>query len=58
MKKPYVSPSSEVIQMETGNLLINASGITNDDIKEPLDGDTYTDEQRSTAPTGTWLQYN
>lgn len=45
MKKPYVSPTSEVIQMETGNLLINASGITNDDIQEPLDGDTDTDEQ-------------
>ena len=45
MKKPYVSPTSEVIQMETGNLLINANGITDDDIKEPLDGDTYTDEQ-------------
>lgn len=45
MKKQYVSPHSEVIQMETGNLLINASGITHDDIKEPLDGDTDTDEQ-------------
>lgn len=45
MKKPYVSPTSEVIQMETGNLLINASGITSDDIKEQLDGDTDTDEQ-------------
>lgn len=45
MKKPYVSPTSEVIQMETGNLLINASSITSDDIKEPLDGDTDTDEQ-------------
>lgn len=45
MKKPYVSPTSEVIQMETGNLLINASGITSDDIKEPLDGYTETDEQ-------------
>lgn len=45
MKKPYVSPHSEVIEMETGNLLINASGITSDDIKEPLDGDTDTDEQ-------------
>lgn len=45
MKKQYVSPHSEVIQMETGNLLINASDITHDDIKEPLDGDTYTDEQ-------------
>lgn len=45
MKKQYVSPHSEVIQMETDNLLINASGITHDDIKEPLDGDTYTDEQ-------------
>lgn len=45
MKKPYVSPTSEVIQMETGNLLINTSGITSDDIKEPLYGDTDTDEQ-------------
>lgn len=45
MKKPYVSPTSEVIQMETDHLLINASGITSNDIKEPLDGDTDTDEQ-------------
>ena len=45
MKKPYVSPTSEVIQMETSNLLINASGITDEDIKEPLDGGTDTDEQ-------------
>lgn len=45
MKKPYVSPTLEVIQMETGNLLINASGITDKDIKEKLDGDTDTDEQ-------------
>lgn len=45
MKEPYVSPTLEVIQMETGNLLINASGITDKDIKEELDGDTDTDEQ-------------
>lgn len=45
MKKPYVSPTSKVIQMETGNLLINASGITDKDIKAPLDGVTETDEQ-------------
>ena len=45
MKKPYVSPTSEVIQMETGNLLINASSITDKDIEEQLDGDTETDEQ-------------
>lgn len=42
MKKPYVSPTSEVIQMETGNLLMNTSDITND---VQLDGDTETDEQ-------------
>ena len=42
MKKPYVSPTSEVIEMETGNLLMNTSDITND---VQLDGDTETDEQ-------------
>lgn len=45
MKKPYVSPTSEVIQMETGNLLMNASGITDKDIEMKLDGDTDTDDQ-------------
>ena len=45
MKKRYLSPTSEVIQMETGNLLMNASGITDKDIKEPLNGDTDTVEQ-------------
>lgn len=47
MKKPYVSPTSEVIQMETGNLLTDSDGTTNKDIKVPLDSDddTYTDEQ-------------
>lgn len=46
MKKPYVSPTSEVIQIETGNLLIlNASGITDVDKQERLDYETDTDEQ-------------
>lgn len=45
MKKRYVSPTSEVIQMETGNLLTNASGITDKDIKEQLDYETDTDDQ-------------
>lgn len=45
MKKQYVSPHSEVIEMETGHILLSGSGYTDKDIQEPLDGDTYTDEQ-------------
>lgn len=45
MKKPYVSPTSEVIQMETDHSLLNASGYTDKDVHEELDGYTETDEQ-------------
>lgn len=45
MKKQYVSPHSEVIEMETDHLLLNASGYTDKDVHEELDGYTETDEQ-------------
>lgn len=45
MKKQYVSPHSEVIEMETDHLLLSTSGYTDNDIQEPLDGETDTAEQ-------------
>lgn len=46
MKKPYISPTSEKIQMETGHMLLSGSGYyTDKDVHEKLDGDTDTDEQ-------------
>lgn len=44
MKKPYISPTSEKIQMETGNLLMSASDPEKDS-QVQLDGYTETDEQ-------------
>ena len=45
MKKHYVSPHSEVIEMETDHSLLSTSGYTDKDVHEELDGDTSTDEQ-------------
>lgn len=45
MKKQYVSPHSEVIEMETDHLLLSGSGYTDKEDEVQLDGDTDTDEQ-------------
>ncbi len=45
MKKQYVSPHSEVIEMETDHSLLSTSGYTDKDDEIQLDGDTDTDEQ-------------
>lgn len=51
MKKQYICPKSEVIDIECDSLLLNTSPGAADDGKtqfeDPvyLDGDTYTDEQ-------------
>lgn len=45
MKKQYVSPHSEVIEMETDHSLLSGSGYTDKEDKVQLDGDTDTDEQ-------------
>mgnify|MGYP004505847599 CR=1 len=47
MKKLYVSPHSEVIEMEAGHLLCasGSSNCTTTEIKIKFDYDTKTDEQ-------------
>lgn len=45
MKKHYVSPHSEVIEMETDHSLLSTSGYTDKEDQVQLDGNTYTDEQ-------------
>mgnify|MGYP004480870143 CR=1 FL=1 len=45
MKKHYVSPHSEVIEMETDHSLLSTSGYTDKEDQIQLDGETETDEQ-------------